>query len=276
MPELPEVETTRRGLAPRITGARVTELVVRNGALRWPVPKTLPRTVAGRTVRGVGRRGKYLLFDCISTGGDSGTLIVHLGMSGRLWVVDRATPAALHDHVDLVLDNGIVVRLRDPRRFGLVLWQAGDPLRHRLLAAIGPEPLSDAFDGAALQRATRNRKSAIKLVIMDSHVVAGVGNIYASEALFRAGIRPRKAAARLTRRECDALAASIKETLAAAIRAGGSSLRDYVDSDGMAGNFQNQFLVYDRAGAPCTRCKTPIREIRQGQRSTFFCAACQR
>lgn len=271
MPELPEVETTRRGLVTRVAGARVRELVVRNRALRWPVPASLPRRIAGTVVRDIARRGKYLLFDC-----GSGTLIVHLGMSGRLWVVDPATPPAIHDHVDLVLDNDIVVRLRDPRRFGLVLWQHGDPLRHRLLADIGPEPLSDAFDGAALHRATRDRRSAIKLVIMDSHVVAGVGNIYASEALFRAGIRPRRAAARLTRRECDALAAGIKETLTLAIQAGGSSLRDYVDSDGMAGNFQNQFLVYDRAGRPCTRCASPIREIRQGQRATYFCASCQR
>jgi formamidopyrimidine-DNA glycosylase len=271
MPELPEVETTRRGLIPRIAGAKVSGVVVRNRALRQPVPRNLAERITGRVVHGIARRGKYLLIDC----GD-GTLIVHLGMSGRLWVVNRDTPVGTHDHFDLVLDNGVIVRLRDPRRFGLVLWQAGDPLRHKLLGAIGPEPLSAGFDGAALHRATRNRRSAVKLVIMDSHVVAGVGNIYANEALFRARISPRRAANRLTHAQCNALAAAIKETLELAITAGGSSLRDYVGSDGMAGNFQSQFLVYGRKGEPCTRCGTTIREIRQGQRATCYCPACQR
>jgi formamidopyrimidine-DNA glycosylase len=271
MPELPEVETTRRGLAPLVTGQRVASVVVRNRALRQLVPRELPRAIAGTTIRGLARRGKYLLFDC-----SSGTLILHLGMSGRLWVAGSGAPLTAHDHFDLLLENGTVVRLRDPRRFGLVLWQRGDPLAHPLLARIGPEPFSAGFDGAWLHRATRNRSAAIKLVLMDSHVVAGVGNIYANEALFRAGIPPRIAAQRLTRERCGVLVEKIRETLELAIGAGGSTLRDYVASDGQAGYFQNQFMVYDRAGEPCLRCGTKVKGIRQGQRSTFYCPACQR
>ena len=271
MPELPEVETTRRGLEPLLVNQRIRTAIVRNRALRLPVPRTLPRLLAGATIAGIARRGKYLLFDC-----GAGTLILHLGMSGRLWVVNSATPPEPHDHFDLVFENGTVVRLRDPRRFGLVLWQKGDPLRHPLLANIGPEPFSEAFDGAWLHRITRNRSAAIKQVLMDSHVVAGVGNIYANEALFRAGIRPARAANRIGLKRCELLAVKIRETLELAIGAGGSSLRDYVGSDGLAGNFQSQFMVYDRAGQPCRRCGTLIREIRQGQRSTFYCPSCQR
>ena len=271
VPELPEVETTRRGLEPLLVGQRIRAVVVRNRALRQPVPRRLQQLAAGATIRGLARRGKYLLVDC-----GAGTLILHLGMSGRLWVVkDGAAPAA-HDHFDLVLGNGTVVRLRDPRRFGLVLWQAGDPLAHALLANIGPEPLSAGFGGNTLFAATRGRSSAIKNVLMDSRVVAGVGNIYANEALYRAGISPRTAAQRLSRGRCQVLAAKIRETLELAISAGGSSLRDYLRSDGMAGNYQSQFTVYDRAGEPCHRCATSIREIRQGQRSTFYCPKCQK
>lgn len=271
MPELPEVETTRRGLEPLLVGQRIRAAVVRNRAMRQPVPRGLPGRLAGATVRALTRRGKYLLFDC-----GAGTLIVHLGMSGRLWVVrDGALPAA-HDHFDLILDNGTVVRLRDPRRFGLVLWQRGDPLAHVLLANIGPEPLSAEFDGAALYAATRGRSAPVKHLLMDSRVVAGVGNIYANEALFRAGIHPRAAAGKLSRARCALLAEKIRETLELAIVAGGSSLRDYVRSDGQAGNYQSQFLVYDRAGEPCRNCGRPIREIRQGQRSTYYCPQCQK
>jgi formamidopyrimidine-DNA glycosylase len=271
MPELPEVETTRRGLAPLVIGQRVANVVIRNRALRQPVPRELSRVIAGTTIRGLARRGKYLLFDC-----GAGTLILHLGMSGRLWVVSGADPATAHDHFDLLLENGTVLRLRDPRRFGLLLWQKGDPHTHPLLASIGPEPFSADFDGAWLHRATRNRSAAIKLVLMDSHVVAGVGNIYANEALFRAGIPPRTAAKRLTRGRCDVLVERIRETLELAIGAGGSTLRDYVASDGRAGYFQDQFMVYDRAGEPCYRCGTKVKGIRQGQRSTFYCPGCQR
>ncbi len=271
MPELPEVETTRRGLAPLLVNQQIKTAVVRNHGLRLPIPRNLPQLLAGATIRGITRRGKYLLFDC-----GRGTLILHLGMSGRLWVVSSTTPAQKHDHFDLVLQNGTVIRLRDPRRFGLVLWQKGEPLSHPLLADIGPEPLSAEFDGAWLYRMTRNRSAAIKQVLMDSHVVAGVGNIYANEALFRAGIRPSTPAQRLSRVRCDMLAKKVRETLQDAIGAGGSSLRDYVGSDGLAGNFQSQFMVYDRAGKPCQRCGTPIRGVRQGQRSTYYCPRCQK
>jgi formamidopyrimidine-DNA glycosylase len=271
MPELPEVETTRRGLEPLLVGQRIRGAVVRNRRLRQPVPRRLPQLLAGATVRSLARRGKYLLVDC-----GAGTLILHLGMSGRLWVVDGATPATAHDHFDLVLESGAVVRLRDPRRFGLVLWQDGDPLAHSLLAEIGPEPLSGEFDGTWLHRATRNRDAAIKSILMDSHVVAGIGNIYANEALYRAGISPRTPAGRLSRDRCALLVEKIRETLELAITAGGSSLRDYVAADGLAGNFQSQFMVYDRAGEACRRCGAKIRGVRQGQRSTFFCPRCQR
>lgn len=271
MPELPEVETTCRGLAPVVVGQRVRSVAVRQRMLRQPVPAALARAIAGLTIRSLTRRGKYLLFDC-----GSGTLIVHLGMSGRLWVVNDGARPTTHDHFDLTLESGTTVRLRDPRRFGLVLWQRGDPLAHRLLRDIGPEPLSPAFDGAWLHRVTRGRIVAIKLVLMDGHAVAGVGNIYANEALFRAGIHPRLAAGRVSLRRCAGLAEKIRETLELAIEAGGSTLRDYVASDGQAGYFQNQFLVYDRAGEPCRHCGTRIRSIRQGQRSTFYCPGCQK
>jgi len=274
MPELPEVETTRRGLLAALQGTRIDHAVVRERRMRQPISRALPQCVAGLTIRALNRRAKYLLIDC-----GTGTLIIHLGMSGRLWLVDHEAhhkPPQKHDHFDLVLANGKTVRLRDPRRFGLVLWQTGDVMQHPLLAALGPEPLSQQFDGDALYRATRNRSAAIKLVIMDSHVVAGVGNIYASEALFRARISPRIAARRLTRARCDALAHAIRETLDEAITAGGSSIRDYVGSDGMAGNFQSNFAVYDRGGAPCGVCGTLIKKVQQGQRSTFYCPACQR
>jgi formamidopyrimidine-DNA glycosylase len=271
MPELPEVETTRRGLEPVMVGQRIRTAVVRNRRLRQPVPRRLPQLLAGATVRSLSRRGKYLVIDC-----GTGALIVHLGMSGRLWVVDGTTPPTAHDHFDLVLESGAVVRLRDPRRFGLVLWQAGDPLSHVLLSAIGPEPLSPEFDGAWLHRITRNRDAAIKLVLMDSHVVAGIGNIYANEALYRAAINPRTPARRLSHDRCAVLVEKIRETLELAIVAGGSSLRDYVRSDGMAGNYQSQFTVYDRAGEACRRCGASIRGIRQGQRSTYYCPRCQR
>lgn len=276
MPELPEVETTRRGLAPAVEHHRIIRAVVRHRGMRQPVPKGLEQRLAGATVTAVRRRGKYLLFDCTPVDGKTGALIIHLGMSGRLWLVDSATKPEKHDHFDLVFDNNRVIRLRDPRRFGLVLWQTGDPLTHPLLAAIGPEPLTPEFDGAVLYRETRNRSAAIKLVIMDSHVVSGVGNIYANEALFRSGIDPRMPARRVSRRRCDALAQEIKATLGEAIEAGGSSLRDYVGSDGMAGHFQDRFLVYGRAGEPCTRCGTVIRELRQAQRATCYCPHCQK
>jgi formamidopyrimidine-DNA glycosylase len=271
MPELPEVETTRRGLAPHLLNQRIRTAIVRNAALRVQVPRNLPQRVAGTTIRAVDRRGKYLLIDC-----GTGSLIVHLGMSGRLWLVDANVAPELHDHFDLVLENGKVVRLRDPRRFGLVLWHDRGAAEHGLLASIGPEPLSREFSGEWLYEVTRSRAAAIKLVLMDSHVVAGVGNIYASEALFRAGINPKMPARRIGRARYDLLGEKIRETLEAAIQAGGSTLRDFVGGDGRAGYFQNEHLVYGRGGEPCRRCGTKIRELRQGQRSTFYCPSCQR
>ena len=270
MPELPEVETTRRGLAPLVCGATVTAVVVRNRALRRPITRGLARALTGRRIDALERRAKYLLF---RAGG--GTLIVHLGMSGRLWVVPPATAPQAHDHFDLALAGGHVVRLRDPRRFGLVLWHTGDPLRHELLRDIGPEPLGDDFDAAWLYRETRGRSGAIKNALMDSHLVAGVGNIYANEALFRARINPKLPARRIGRARYTLLVDKIRETLAEAIEAGGSSLRDYVNSAGEAGYFQHRFLVYGRAGKPCATCGAAIRGLVLGQRSTFYCARCQ-
>jgi formamidopyrimidine-DNA glycosylase len=271
VPELPEVETTRRGLEPLVRGATISGVVVRNRSLRQPVPRGLAGTLTGRRIDALERRGKYLLFRA----GD-GTLIVHLGMSGRLWMVTPEIAPAKHDHFDLVMTNGHIVRYRDPRRFGLVLWQRGDPLAHRLLRDIGPEPFGDAFDAHWLYRETRGRSGAIKNAIMDSHLVAGVGNIYASEALFRARINPKLPARRLGPARCATLVETVRATLTDAIAAGGSSLRDYVNSKGEAGYFQNNFAVYDRAGRPCLNCGTPIRTLVLGQRATYYCPRCQR
>ena len=270
MPELPEVETTRQGLLPRLQGHTLRHIVVRNPRLRWPVPDDLEARLAGRALQSLDRRGKYLLFDF-----GAGTQIVHLGMSGSLRVAGPNEPAALHDHVDWLFDDGTILRLRDPRRFGAVLW-TDDLAHHPLLAHLGPEPLTPAFDAAWLHAHCRRRNAAIKQVIMDAGVVVGVGNIYASESLFHAGIRPATAARRLSRPACERLVTAIKHVLTAAIAAGGSSLRDYVDSSGELGYFQLQTRVYDRAGLPCKTCATPIRRIVQGQRASFYCPVCQR
>ncbi len=272
MPELPEVETTRRGLLPRALGQQIREVIVRNRALRWPVTRGLEAAMAGARIEAIERRAKYLLFDC----GSAGQLLLHLGMSGRLWVVACGEPLQPHDHVDIVLGNGLALRLRDPRRFGALLWLAPGQGAHALLSGIGPEPLTDDFDGTWLYRVTRNRSAAIKLVLMDAHVVAGVGNIYANEALFAAGINPKLPARRIGLARLSRLAHEVKLVLARAIDAGGSSLRDYVDSDGKAGHFQDRFNVYDRAGEPCVHCARPVRVIRQSARSTFYCPHCQR
>ena len=271
MPELPEVETTLRGIALHLNKQRIADIVIRNPRLRWPIPEDLPELLRGQVIRGLQRRAKYLLIAF-----DHGTLILHLGMSGSLRILPWGTPAEKHDHFDLLLDNGRLLRLRDPRRFGAVLWHRGDVAQHPLLAALGPEPLQAGFNTGHLYAATRKRKAAIKLVIMDNHVVVGVGNIYANEALFRAGIRPQLAAGKLSRERCTRLTETIKEVLRAAIRKGGSSLRDYVDSDGKQGYFQQHYFVYGRAGEPCLRCGTTIKQLRQGQRSTFYCPQCQR
>ncbi len=271
MPELPEVETTLRGLTPHLSGQRIAQVVVRNPQLRWPIPVNLPKILCGQTIHELRRRAKYLLLQC-----DSGTLILHLGMSGSLRVLPEKTPPEKHDHFDLVLSNGTLMRLRDPRRFGAVLWHEGDLTLHPLLAKLGPEPLLDNFDAAHLYRATRRRSAAIKQVIMDSHVVVGVGNIYASESLFHAGIRPQLAASKLSLRRCTRLVQTIRETLSASIAQGGSTLRDFVDSNGKPGYFQQSYTVYGRTGEPCRVCGTAIKQIVQGQRSTFYCPHCQK
>jgi formamidopyrimidine-DNA glycosylase len=270
MPELPEVEITRQGIAPHLTGRTVTGVVVRHHGLRWPIPKSLAKSVTGARIAGVQRRAKYLLVDC-----GRGTLIIHLGMSGSLRVLASSTPPGPYDHFDLCVGES-VVRLRDPRRFGAVLWHGGAPATHPLLAHLGAEPLSDAFDGGMLWRAARGRRVAIKLLLMNAAIVVGVGNIYASESLFRAGIHPRTPAHRVSRARADRLAAAVKATLADALAAGGSTLQDFVGADGAPGYFQQQYFVYDREGAPCRVCGTAIRRIVQGQRSTYFCPTCQR
>lgn len=273
MPELPEVEVVRLGLQRSVLGRTVGTPVVRQPRLRWPVPEALPALLAGRTLRAIDRRGKYLLLEF-----GHGVLIVHLGMSGNLRFLAQPPPPSRHDHVDLPFEHG-VLRLHDPRRFGAMLWHdaaQGPVLAHPLLAGLGVEPLSDAFDGAVLHRATRGRRAPIKQALLAGTIVVGVGNIYASESLFRAGIRPGTPAQRLGRERCDRLAAAIRATLADAIARGGSSLRDFVASDGASGHFQLDCFVYGRAGQPCRVCGAPVRSLRQGQRSTFFCATCQR
>jgi formamidopyrimidine-DNA glycosylase len=271
MPELPEVETTRRGVAPHVERQKVTAVRVYDRRLRWPVPRDLPRRLIGRTVDRVDRRSKYLLF---RIGAD--TLIVHMGMTGSLRVFTEPPPRQPHDHVDLEFDNGVVLRYRDPRRFGAMLWSAGSAPGHRLLAALGVEPFAAEFDADYLHCATRGRRAAIKLALMDSHLVVGVGNIYANESLFRAGIHPGRAANRIARPRLARLVDAVRETLADAIAKGGSTLRDYVDSRGEPGYFQLDYYVYDREGEPCRICGAAILALRMGGRSTYYCRRCQR
>ncbi|MFC4160259.1 bifunctional DNA-formamidopyrimidine glycosylase/DNA-(apurinic or apyrimidinic site) lyase [Chitinimonas lacunae] len=270
MPELPEVETTRRGIAPSLLGKSLAGATVRESRLRWPVPPDLAALVAGRTVEAVGRRAKYLLFDL-----GTGHLILHLGMSGSLRFLHEAPPAVKHEHVDLLLSDSALLRYRDPRRFGAILWQPGPAELHPLLRDLGPEPLEAGFDGAYLEQALAGRRTAIKLAIMDARVVVGVGNIYANEALFRCGIAPQREAGELSRAECGQLADAIRLTLTESIAAGGSTLRDFVDSSGQPGYFQQHYFVYDRAGLPCHRCGQAISQTRLGQRSTYWCPYCQ-
>lgn len=270
MPELPEVETVRRGLSPHLTGRTLIGARVRNPALRWPVPPDLEAQVAGRRILDCQRRGKYLLLRL-----DQGGLILHLGMSGSLRLLTRDLPPTPHDHLDLLLDNDTLLRLRDPRRFGAVL-HALDPLCHPLLAGLGIEPLGEEFDGEVLHGLTRSRRVAIKTFLMDSRQVVGIGNIYANEALFQAGIDPRLPAGRLSRPRCQRLATAVKDVLTRAIAAGGSTLRDFVDSQGEPGYFQQTYFVYDRAGEPCRQCGNPIRLLRQGGRSSYLCLHCQK
>lgn len=271
MPELPEVETTRRGIASHIINHCITDVIVRQRQLRWPIPSNLRKVLKGQVIFSVERRGKYLLFRV-----QTGTLLVHLGMSGSLRVVAKSLPAEKHDHVDIVFENDTVLRLRDPRRFGAMLWTTRDPLQHKLLKDLGVEPLTEDFSAEYLFRLSRHRKVAIKLLIMDSHIVVGVGNIYANEALFLAGIRPTIAAKRISMQRMEKLVAAIKLVLTNAISSGGTTLRDFTRGDGRPGYFRQQLNVYGRAGQACKRCATPIKVIRQGQRASYYCSHCQR
>ena len=273
MPELPEVEVTRRGVQPHIQDRRVSAVILRHSGLRWPFPADLENTLRGRTVRSVGRRGKYLLL-----GFDHGTLIIHLGMSGHLRILPAGTPPQKHDHVDVVLGDQLL-RMNDPRRFGAVLWHdalLGDVENHLLIRGLGVEPLEDGFSAQLLYRMTRKRNAPIKQVLLAGDIVVGVGNIYASESLFRAGVNPNTSAQRIGLARYLKLEEAIRAILAAAIEQGGSTLRDFIAVNGQSGYFQQNYFVYDRAGQPCRVCGAPVRQIKQGQRSTFYCVNCQK
>jgi formamidopyrimidine-DNA glycosylase len=271
VPELPEVETTRRGIAPHLVGQRVQKLVVREPRLRWPVSRELAAMIEQRDILDVSRRAKYLLLR-----NGQGTLIIHLGMSGSLSIVDKGNAAGPHDHIDLILTSDKCLRYNDPRRFGCWLWTSQVAEDHELLRNLGPEPLAKGFTGAWLFEHSRGRRVAIKNFLMNSHIVAGVGNIYANEALFRAGIHPARAAGRIGRTRFEALVTAVRDVLQLAISQGGTTLRDFVNGEGKPGYFQQSLQVYGRTGRPCPKCESPVRESRIGQRSTFYCPRCQR
>jgi formamidopyrimidine-DNA glycosylase len=271
MPELPEVETTRRGIEPYISQQIIHDVVVRNHALRWPVPEQLRQKICKQKIQSVDRRGKYLLL-----GLETGTIIIHLGMSGSLRLCSVNTAAEKHDHVDWILGNNRILRLRDPRRFGAVLWTSQDPAKHKLLSSLGPEPLEDEFNGRYLFLQSRKRSASIKSLIMNSHIVVGVGNIYACESLFLSGINPKRKAGSLSLARCNRLVAAIKQGLAQSITQGGTTLRDFIRENGEPGYFAQQLLVYGRSGKPCEKCSRPIKQITQQQRSTFYCTQCQK
>ncbi|WP_281646997.1 bifunctional DNA-formamidopyrimidine glycosylase/DNA-(apurinic or apyrimidinic site) lyase [Parendozoicomonas sp. Alg238-R29] len=271
MPELPEVETTRRGISPHITGHQVEEVIVRQPRLRWPVRLDLPQLLEGQTLRAIERRAKYLLLHF-----PGGTLIGHLGMSGSMRILPAGTPAEKHDHVDIVFENNKLLRLTDPRRFGAMVWTDQPLEHHELLSRLGPEPLSEQFNGELLFNRSRKRKQAVKTFIMDNHNVVGVGNIYANEALFMAGIRPDRACGQISRKRYNVLADAIKTVLARAIEVGGTTLKDFVGGDGKPGYFAIELSMYGRAGEFCKECGTTIRETRLNNRSTCFCPQCQK
>lgn len=269
MPELPEVETTRRGIEPHTLGRRVSKVIVREARLRWPVPANLADLLAGQQIQSVRRRAKYLLLDT-----PTGMVMIHLGMSGSLRVMSAETPPLFHDHIDIVLDNGRCLRYNDPRRFGSFHWLTSED--HPLLNDLGPEPLSEAFDGAYLHRRSKGRKVAVKQFLMDGKVVVGVGNIYANEALFLAGVRPDRLAGRISAARYKRIAEEVKRILAGAIEQGGTTLRDFVGGDGKPGYFAQQLRVYGRGGQLCGVCAGDLKEIRQSNRTTVFCPRCQR
>lgn len=270
MPELPEVETTRRGIEPHLLGQRVSRVLLRERRLRWPIPEDLDVRLSGQRIEAVERRAKYLLIKA-----ESGTLIAHLGMSGSLRLVPLGTPAARHEHVDIELESGLALRYTDPRRFGALLWSQ-EPLAHELLARLGPEPLGGSFDGERLYELSRGRSLAVKPFIMDNTVVVGVGNIYASEALFAAGIDPCREAGSISRTRYLRLGEEIKRILAYAIERGGTTLRDFVGGDGQPGYFQQELFVYGRGGEFCKTCGSTLREVKLGQRASVYCPRCQR
>jgi formamidopyrimidine-DNA glycosylase len=270
MPELPEVETTRRGLAPHLQDRRVTAVTLRRPDLRWPIPAEIAQLLPGQRILGIRRRAKYLLLDT-----EPGSALLHLGMSGSLRVLPASTALASHDHVDLALDSGNVLRFNDPRRFGCLLWQPAGQT-HELLRGLGPEPLSADFDGDYLYRLSRGRRAPVKAFLMDQAVVVGVGNIYAAEALFSAGIAPGRQAGRVSRDRYGALAAAVRAILAHAIDRGGTTLRDFISPDGMPGYFEQELNAYGREGEPCRTCGRPLRSLRLGNRATAWCGHCQR
>ncbi|OUR64576.1 DNA-formamidopyrimidine glycosylase [Methylophaga sp. 42_25_T18] len=271
MPELPEVETTRRGISPYLEGQTITKVIVRNHSLRWPIPATLTEILAQQQVNKITRRAKYLLFHC-----DSGTLLIHLGMSGSLRILDKPEDVAKHDHVDINFDNGYLLRYTDPRRFGAILWTEKNITEHKLLNHLGPEPLSDSFTTDYLMGKAKGRKSSIKTFIMNGKIVVGVGNIYANEALFLAGIHPKKLAGELSKTEGKQLVNSIKQVLEKAIIAGGTTLKDFRKSDGKPGYFSQQLNVYGRNDQACYHCGSNIQLFKESQRATFFCPLCQK
>jgi len=270
MPELPEVETTCRGIAPHIENNTITKIIVRNRNLRWPIPIGLNSKLKNKKIFSVTRRAKYLLIEA-----EAGTLIIHLGMSGSLRILPTAEVVEKHDHFEIQFKDGICLRLRDPRRFGSVLFVKADPLNHKLLINLGPEPLSDEFNAALLFEKSRKRKTTIKQFIMDAKIVVGVGNIYASEALFLSKIHPKRLAGKLTKEQSKSLSKAIKNILKQAIKQGGTTLKDFTSSDGKPGYFSQKLKVYNRAGEPCLNCDKPIKQITLGQRSTFYCTHCQ-
>ncbi|WP_027149769.1 bifunctional DNA-formamidopyrimidine glycosylase/DNA-(apurinic or apyrimidinic site) lyase [Methylobacter tundripaludum] len=271
MPELPEVETTCRGIAPHIEGQIIKQVIIRQPKLRWPVPETLSQTLTGLSIQSVSRRAKYLLFSTTS-----GTVLLHLGMSGSLRIMSTDQTVGKHDHIDFIFNDGTILRFNDPRRFGAVLWTTEPAEEHQLLKNLGPEPLLPDFNGELLYSLSRNRKIAVKSFIMDSHIVVGVGNIYANEALFMAGIQPTRQAGKVSLARYQKLAECIRVVLQQAIQQGGTTLRDFVNEAGKPGYFQQQLKVYGRAGLPCVGCNQPLTEIRIANRSTVFCGGCQR
>jgi len=270
MPELPEVETTRRGLAPHLEGRRVHGVILRRPDLRWPIPAEISQLLPGQRINEVRRRAKYLLLDT-----DAGSAVLHLGMSGSLRVLPGDTPLRAHDHVDISLDNGRLLRFNDPRRFGCLLWQPAGHT-HELLAGLGPEPLDDAFDGDYLFKRSRGRRAPVKTFLMDQSVVVGVGNIYAAESLYRAGISPLREAGKVSRERYQRLADAVKEILGHAIARGGTTLRDFISPDGAPGYFEQELSVYGRDGQPCPGCGRPLRHATIGQRASVWCGSCQR